>query len=132
MTDCIIITVRFKDCDMYGHVNHTVYLTYLEEARIHFLKTKAAPLPKLMEDGYFLFVKRIEIDYKRPVKMGDELEIETELCRLRRMSGLFHQRIFHKKELVIEASVKWACTDSSGKPAILPGFLKKLSTGSEK
>ncbi|MEO6212595.1 MAG: thioesterase family protein, partial [Vicinamibacterales bacterium] len=27
------LEVRFRDCDPMGHVNHAVYLTYLEQAR---------------------------------------------------------------------------------------------------
>ena len=30
------ISVRFADCDMMGHVNNAVYLSYFEEARMHY------------------------------------------------------------------------------------------------
>ena len=30
------IEIRFSDCDRYKHVNNAVYLTYFEQARIHY------------------------------------------------------------------------------------------------
>ena len=27
------LQVRFRDCDIFGHVNNAVYFTYMEEAR---------------------------------------------------------------------------------------------------
>lgn len=32
-----LITVRFRDTDMMGHVNNSMYFTYMEEARIAFV-----------------------------------------------------------------------------------------------
>ena len=32
------IKTRWKDIDSFGHVNHAVYLTYIEDARITFFK----------------------------------------------------------------------------------------------
>ena len=32
----LYLSPRFNDCDLMGHVNNAIYLTYIEEARIFF------------------------------------------------------------------------------------------------
>jgi acyl-CoA thioester hydrolase len=61
-------TVRFRDVDELGHVNNAVFLTYLEEARIGFLLPKGA-------DASGMILARVEIDFRAPLRSGDELEI---------------------------------------------------------
>ncbi|KUN82115.1 acyl-CoA thioesterase [Streptomyces griseoruber] len=51
--------LRWSDMDAYGHVNNTVFLRYLEEARIDFLTRPE----KNFKQGSV--VARHEIDYKR-------------------------------------------------------------------
>jgi acyl-CoA thioester hydrolase len=61
-------TVRFRDVDELGHVNNAVFLTYLEEARIGFLVPKGA-------EASGMILARVEIDFRAPLRTGDELEI---------------------------------------------------------
>ena len=61
-------TVRFRDVDSMGHVNNAVYLTYLEDARIAFLRPLGADVPEMI-------LARVEIDFRAPLRMGDEIEI---------------------------------------------------------
>jgi acyl-CoA thioester hydrolase len=61
-------TVRFRDVDAMGHVNNAVFLTYLEEARIAYLQRFDAEV----ED---MILARVEIDFRAPLRSGDEIEI---------------------------------------------------------
>jgi acyl-CoA thioester hydrolase len=61
-------TVRFRDVDAMGHVNNAVFLTYLEEARIAFLLPLGAEVTHMI-------LARVEIDFRAPLRMGDEIEI---------------------------------------------------------
>jgi acyl-CoA thioester hydrolase len=61
-------TVRFRDVDALGHVNNAVFLTYLEEARIAFLVPLGAEVSNMI-------LARVEIDFRAPLRMGDEFEI---------------------------------------------------------
>src|SRR5262249_61456425 len=55
------IEIRWRDLDVYGHVNHVVYLTYLQEARDEWLGRVLGD-PK---DVCNYVVARVEIDYRR-------------------------------------------------------------------
>ena len=61
-------TVRFRDVDSMGHVNNAVFLTYLEEARIAYLSPFGAEVENMI-------LARVEIDFRAPLRMGDDLEI---------------------------------------------------------
>jgi acyl-CoA thioester hydrolase len=61
-------TVRFRDVDALGHVNNAVFLTYLEEARIAYLVPFGAEVTNMI-------LARVEIDFRAPLRTGDEIEI---------------------------------------------------------
>jgi acyl-CoA thioester hydrolase len=61
-------TVRFRDVDSMGHVNNAVFLTYLEDARIAYLLPFGAEVSSMI-------LARVEIDFRAPLHLGDELEI---------------------------------------------------------
>jgi len=120
------LLVRYHECDMYGHVNHAVYLNYLEWARIEMLKSNGISIIELAENGCRLFVIRIAIDYKSPAQFNAELEISTSIVALKKTGGVFKQIIKAGEITIAEAEVQWACVNQAGKPARIPETLKSL------
>jgi acyl-CoA thioester hydrolase len=79
------LEVRFRDCDAMGHVNNAVYFTYLEETRFAYWRSLWGPdLQARGTPGIIL--ARAEIDYRRPAKSGEVLEIRLSLDRIGRTS----------------------------------------------
>ncbi len=70
--------VRFRDLDPMGHVNNAVFLTYIESARVEFLRHLGAA-PTLDDMG--IIVARVEIDFRAPVRLGDEVEVSVSASR---------------------------------------------------
>jgi acyl-CoA thioester hydrolase len=70
--------VRFRDLDAMGHVNNAVFLTYIESARFAFLDHLGAASGV---DNMPIIVARIEIDFRAPVSLGDEIEIAVHATR---------------------------------------------------
>jgi acyl-CoA thioester hydrolase len=60
------IEIRWRDLDPYGHVNHAVFLTYLEEVRDEWLITAVG------DDALGYVVARVEIDYRRELTHADD------------------------------------------------------------
>ena len=58
------VDVRWRDADALGHVNHAVFLTYLEEGRDAFF------VETLRSDPEYVVV-RIEIDLRAEVRLSD-------------------------------------------------------------
>jgi acyl-CoA thioester hydrolase len=70
--------VRFRDLDPMGHVNNAVFLTYIEQARVTYLAEVGAASG--LEDMNMV-VARVEIDFKAPVRLGQEVEISVRATR---------------------------------------------------
>ncbi|NOK61909.1 MAG: hypothetical protein GFH27_549289n396 [Chloroflexi bacterium AL-W] len=71
--------VRFRDLDALGHVNHAVYLTYFETARIAYYgaltgQTNIADIN--------IIVVEITATYHAPARLADELEVGVRIARL--------------------------------------------------
>jgi acyl-CoA thioester hydrolase len=60
------IEIRWNDLDPFGHVNHAIFLTYLEEVRDEWLA--AAGGGKSID----YVVARVEIDYRRELTLRDD------------------------------------------------------------
>jgi acyl-CoA thioester hydrolase len=60
------IEIRWRDLDPYGHVNHAVFLTYLEEVRDEWL------IATVGDDALGYVVARVEIDYRRELTQKDD------------------------------------------------------------
>ena len=66
------LSVRFRDCDAMGHVNHAVYFTYFEECRFALWRELGGEsrLP-----GATTVMVHAECDYRAPAFVHDELEV---------------------------------------------------------
>ena len=62
------IEIRWRDLDAYGHLNHAVFATYLEEVRDEWLERA------LGRDGdlWDYVVARVAIDYRRELRLEDD------------------------------------------------------------
>lgn len=67
--------VRFVDLDAMGIVNNATYLTYLEQARIHFFSELVGADWDWHAGG--VVVARHAIDYRLPLRLNDVPEIHT-------------------------------------------------------
>ena len=114
------LTVRPYECDSYGHVNHAVYVNYLEHARMQFLHAAGYDYKGLIAAGFFTVISRLDIAYRSPAYADDALEIETESRETRRVSGVFHQVIRRGPDVDAEADVHWCVVDGAGRPARPP------------
>ena len=75
------IQVRYADLDTYGHVNNKAYLSFLEEARIHYIKDLNLE-SKITIFDFGAVVGRIDIKYLYPIQYYDEVYAYTRCSRL--------------------------------------------------
>ena len=71
------IQVRFSDCDMMGHVNNAIYLSYFEMARIYYFGMLLAKDRDWKREGVLL--RKNEVEYLKPVLLHDVPEISVYL-----------------------------------------------------
>jgi acyl-CoA thioester hydrolase len=75
------IVVRYADLDPQGHVNNAAFLTYLEHARVNYIRHLDLWDGKsFLKIGFIL--ARVELDYKAPILMTDQIEVGVRTSRL--------------------------------------------------
>src|SRR5215510_11657862 len=85
------LTVRFRDCDAMGHVNHAVYFTYLEQCRLTFWRdVTGSPSPHTR-----VIIARAECDYRAPAHFGDDLEVRLRVGAIGQSSFTLEYEIEH-------------------------------------
>ncbi|MBD3749106.1 MAG: acyl-CoA thioesterase [Sphingobacteriales bacterium] len=70
--------VRPDDIDMFNHVHNSIYLDYVLAARYEQMELfYGMSMEKFMEMGYGWVVQSVQINYKRPLGLGDKFIVET-------------------------------------------------------
>jgi acyl-CoA thioester hydrolase len=121
------IQVRWRDLDAFGHVNNATFASYLEMARTEvwtalFGGRNALEIP--------FFVKRLEIDFRRPIDLEDEVRVWLRVGETRGASFTFEYLVEAGGEIAAEAVTKLACVDKkTGRPVpIEPDVRATLET----
>jgi acyl-CoA thioester hydrolase len=119
--------VYWEDTDGGGIVYYANYLRFLERARTEWLRHRGFSQQRLVSEQAVLFtVVSLEIEYRAPARLDDELEVTCEPQREGAASLHFSQSIYRRaergaRELLAEARVRVACLDArSMRPRRLP------------
>jgi acyl-CoA thioester hydrolase len=124
--------VYYEDTDASGVVYHAVYLKYFERARTEWLRAMGFSQQGLRGRLDVVFtVANLEIDFLRPARLDDELEITVIVAELRRASLHFQQVLTRKGERdtpLARAKVRVAAVDvGTFRPCALPAeFLEHV------
>tara|TARA_B100000795_G_scaffold57924_1_gene38435 strand:+ start:4295 stop:4696 length:402 start_codon:yes stop_codon:yes gene_type:complete len=81
LEDEIEIQVRYSETDQMSFVYHGNYVKYFEIGRITWLKKLGISYKKMEEDGIFLPVIELKINFKKPALFDDKLIVKTKLIR---------------------------------------------------
>jgi acyl-CoA thioester hydrolase len=109
------IRVYYEDTDSGGVVYYANYLKFMERARTEWLRARGFEQDALLRDRRLLFaVRRLTVDYHRPARFNDRLEVISQVARMGAASLTFAQRIQQadSAEALCDARVKVACIDA--------------------
>jgi acyl-CoA thioester hydrolase len=105
--------VYWEDTDAGGVVYHARYLQFLERARSDWLAGLGFAQTELrIRPGIVFAVTRMDIDFRRPARLEDELDVSVGVQAVGRARIDFAQRIERNGEVLIDASVRAACLDA--------------------
>jgi acyl-CoA thioester hydrolase len=117
------VRVYYEDTDAGGVVYYANYLRFMERARTEWLRSLGHEQDRLIQDEKLIFaVRRVSIDYHKPARFNDMLNVNTTLQEKRGASLRFIQMIKNRQgEMLCQAEVKIACLDAETmKPRPLP------------
>ena len=105
--------VYWEDTDAGGVVYHARYLQFLERARSDWLASIGVRQVPLREDhGVVFAITRVAIDFRRPARLEDELDVSVDVQALGRARMDFLQTIERDGETLLTAEVRAACLDA--------------------
>jgi acyl-CoA thioester hydrolase len=99
------IRVYYEDTDVGGIVYYANYLKFCERARSEVFFQKG--INPFNENGHFV-VKNLEASYHSSAKLGDILNITTQLIEQKKVSITLEQKVFKEDELLFSSTVKLA------------------------
>ena len=120
------IKVYYEDTDSGGVVYYSNYLNFLERARTEMIGSIGLSNKKLLEEyNTLIIVKSCNIEYMKPAKLEDKLQIYSSIESINKASFVMIQDIKKDDELIIKAKLKLVTVNKEGKPIIIPLVLKK-------
>jgi len=117
--------VRDYECDLQGIVNNANYQHYLEHCRHRFLQQIGLSFAEHHNQGIDGVVIRAELDYKFPLRPGDEFFVRLKLKRQGRLRLIFDQEIVRKadEKLMVKARI-FSVLLKNGRPVASDFFIE--------
>ena len=101
-------------------------MKFLERARSEAIYTLGFTNSGLLEKhNILLIVKSCNIEYKKPAKFEDKINIISEVISFTKTSFTMKQCILSNNELITEANGHIVIVDKNGKPSKIPEELKQ-------
>lgn len=118
--------VRWRDLDAFNHVNNSKYLSYLEEARLHWMIGVPG---QGMDDHVAPVVAAAQLNYRRPIAWPAQVVVELFVERLGNTSLTVGHRIIDAEDsgvLYCDGHVVMVWIDrESGAAAALPAAVRE-------
>src|SRR6185503_16356064 len=84
---------RSYELDSYRHLNNGVYLGWFEQGRLEYLQSLGFSYDGFADRRQWIVVARTEVDFRKPLHLGDAIALETRVEGFGRSSVRFRQRM---------------------------------------
>ena len=120
-THILPISVYYEDTDLSGVVYHANYLRYMERARTEFFRLAGISRANLDDDEPSAWaLRRIAVEYHRPARLDDQLEVRSVLTGVSGVRMSIHQRVFCGEMLLVDGRIEACMITLTGKLQRLP------------
>jgi acyl-CoA thioester hydrolase len=124
------LRIYYEDTDLAGIVYYANYLKFIERARTEWVNSLGVDQMALKAaEGIVFAVRRIEADYLRPARFGDDLVVETRLQSLGGARIVLEQVVLREGERLFAAVVTLVCLTDDGHAARLPAEMRARLAG---
>jgi len=124
------VRVYYEDTDFSGIVYHASYLRFMERGRTNYLRLLGAGHRTLFEEtekeapGFAFVVRSMSIEFLKPARMDDVLEVVTQPEGVKGASITLHQTVRRESDTIVEAHVRVAFV-SAGRARPIPKALRE-------
>ena len=123
------VRVYYEDTDFSGVVYHASYLRFMERGRTNYLRLLGADHRALFEEtqneapGFAFVVRSMQIEFLKPARMDDVLDVVTRPVEVKGASILLAQEVLRGGETLIESKVRVAFV-AQGRARPIPKALR--------
>src|SRR5205814_6324512 len=125
------VRVYYEDTDFSGIVYHANYLRFMERGRTNHLRLMGADQHALFEQaqvetpGFAFVVRSMQIDFLKPARMDDILDVVTWPVAVKGASIMLAQEVRKAEDVLVKAEVRVAFI-SEGRAQPIPKALRTL------
>ncbi len=115
------VEVRFRDIDAMGHVNNAVYFTYMEQARISYMRAVGSLTDRLDETWFILAEETCQ--FKSPIPFGMPIVVKVRVSEIKNSSFVMEYRIEERdtgRVMALGRTVNVAYDYATGKSMSIP------------
>ncbi len=122
------VRVYYEDTDAGGVVFYANYLKFFERARTEMLRTIGYEQDELIaNEGVIFAVRSVQVDYLRPARFNELLQVSAEVVDAKKVSLTFEQQITRGNDVLCKSIIRIACLDANNmRPKIIPENLIEL------
>ena len=121
------IRVYYEDTDTGGIVYHSQYLNFAERARTELLRYLGLEQSRIRSEFGILFaVRDCRIEFYRPARFDDLLEVKTRFSNFKGASLRAQQEIWRQEECLVSLDSRIAAVREDGRPGRIPSDLRRV------
>ena len=107
------VRVYWEDTDAGGIVYYANYLKFMERARTEWLRALGCDQTSMRDLHRLQFVvARANVEFRRPARFDDRLDVDVRVLTLRRASVELEQQVLSlRRELLCRAKIRVGCVD---------------------
>lgn len=119
------VRVYYEDTDAAGIVYHANYLRFAERARTEMMRLLGMEHTALLaREGVVFTVSRCTVDYLRPARLDDTLEVHTRVIEVKRASLEAEQIVKRDRMEIVRLALRLAVVDKAGRPVRIPAEIR--------
>lgn len=120
-THILPIAIYYEDTDLSGLVYHANYLRYMERGRTEFFRMAGISRADLQaEEPTAWTLRRVAVDYHRPARLDDQIQVHSRLTALSGARIHVLQRVKCGDALLVVGRIEACLITLTGKPRRLP------------
>lgn len=127
--------VRYAETDQMGVAHHAAYVPWLEQGRVDWLAALGVSYAELERSGVFFPVVGLELAYRKALRFGDAVVVETHLRELASRKLVFAYRVYREGDAQPAATGRSVHVpqDAAGRIRRLPeGLFERLKAAAER
>lgn len=115
------VRVYIEDTDAGGIVFYVNYLKFMERARTEWLRSLGFDKAGANRESYQFVVRSVQIDYKLPAQLDDQLQVTAELLSFGGASMEIAQKVCRGDSILCSSKIDIACVSGETlKPTRIP------------